>query len=43
MSETPQQDLANLRPQTLKDYIGQENVRKTLDVFIEAVKNIRFQ
>ena len=37
MSETPQLDLNNLRPQTLQDYIGQENVRKTLQVFIEAV------
>lgn len=36
MLETPQLD-TNLRPHTLKDYIGQENVRKTLEVFIEAV------
>jgi len=29
---------ANLRPHKLKDYIGQENVKKTLKMFIEAVK-----
>ncbi len=29
----------NLRPKNLQTYIGQQNVRKTLSVFIEAVKN----
>ncbi len=29
----------NLRPQKLKEYIGQENIIKTLKVFIDAVKN----
>ena len=27
----------NLRPKLLKDYIGQENVSKTLKMFIDAV------
>ncbi len=29
----------NLRPRTLKDYIGQKNIVKTLHLFINAVKN----
>jgi Holliday junction resolvasome RuvABC ATP-dependent DNA helicase subunit len=31
-------DLSNLRPQSLNDYIGQENIKKTLKMFIDAVK-----
>ena len=27
----------NLRPKLLKDYIGQDNVSKTLKMFIDAV------
>lgn len=30
-------DIANLRPHTLKEYIGQENAVKTLRLFIDAV------
>ncbi len=37
MSENTNIDSTNLRPQTLQDYIGQENIKKTLQVFIEAV------
>lgn len=29
----------SLRPQTLSDYVGQDNVIKTLDVFLNAVKS----
>lgn len=36
MSES--NNLENLRPNLLKDYIGQENVVKTLKLFIDAVK-----
>ncbi len=32
------EDTSNLRPKTLKDYIGQDNVVKTLRLFIDAVK-----
>lgn len=32
------QNLENLRPQFLKDYIGQKNIVKTLKLFIDAVK-----
>lgn len=32
------QNLENLRPQFLKDYIGQKNIVKTLRLFIDAVK-----
>lgn len=35
---TPPKDLVNLRPQTLKEYLGQEQIVKTLQLFIEAVK-----
>ncbi len=38
MSETSQIDITNLRPQSLKEYIGQANVKKTLSLFIDAVK-----
>lgn len=38
MSEQSSTDVTNLRPQTLQNYIGQENVIKTLKVFLEAVK-----
>lgn len=31
-------ELVNLRPQTLNEYLGQENLIKTLRLFIEAVK-----
>lgn len=37
MAENLPQDTNNLRPQTLSDYIGQENIKKTLKLFIEAV------
>lgn len=37
MSENTNIDITSLRPQTLQDYIGQENIKKTLQVFIEAV------
>ncbi len=33
------QDNFSLRPQTLEDYIGQENTVKTLRMFLDAVKN----
>lgn len=36
MADRPQDQ--NLRPQTLKDYIGQRNIVHTLRIFIEAVK-----
>ncbi len=32
-------DINNLRPQSLDDYIGQDNIKKTLKLFIDAVKN----
>lgn len=32
-------DTNNLRPQNLEDYIGQDNIKKTLKLFIDAVKN----
>ncbi|NTU72710.1 Holliday junction branch migration DNA helicase RuvB [Candidatus Roizmanbacteria bacterium] len=32
-------DLNNLRPKLLGDYIGQENIVKTLKVFVDAVKS----
>lgn len=32
-------ELVNLRPQNLQEYLGQENVVKTLRLFITAVKN----
>lgn len=32
-------DLANLRPQTLKEYIGQSSIVQTLELFLEAVKS----
>lgn len=39
MSQTASSSgLENLRPQKLNEYLGQENVLKTLKVFIEAVK-----
>src|SRR4030043_2204514 len=31
-------DLTTLRPKSLKEYIGQENIIKTLRMFIDAVK-----
>lgn len=34
-----QNDLVSLRPETLTEYIGQQNVVKTLTLFLEAVKN----
>ncbi len=37
MSENPS-EMVNLRPQTLKEYLGQETIVKTLRLFIEAVK-----
>lgn len=38
MSDSPSLDTNNLRPQSLKDYLGQENAVKTLRLFIDAVK-----
>lgn len=32
-------DLVSLRPETLQDYVGQQNVVKTLRLFLDAVKN----
>lgn len=32
-------ELNSLRPQTLKEYLGQENIVKTLQLFIDAVRN----
>lgn len=40
-TENLEEDLkieSNLRPQLLKDYIGQENAKKTLKIYIEAAK-----
>ncbi len=34
-----QNDLVSLRPETLHDYVGQQNVVKTLRLFLDAVKN----
>jgi len=34
----PATDVSNLRPHTLKEYIGQKNIIKTLAMFIHAVK-----
>lgn len=34
-----QNDISNLRPQKLNDYVGQENAVKTLKLFLNAVKN----
>ncbi|MEN9328595.1 MAG: hypothetical protein RI947_1403 [Candidatus Parcubacteria bacterium] len=39
MSDLTSLDITNLRPQKLNDYIGQENIKKTLRLFIDAVKN----
>lgn len=36
---TKQNDLVSLRPETLEDYVGQQNVVKTLRLFLEAVKS----
>lgn len=35
---TPPIDLSNLRPQKLADYTGQDNIKKTLQMFLNAVK-----
>lgn len=32
-------DLVSLRPESLRDYVGQQNVVKTLRLFLDAVKN----
>lgn len=37
--DNTQIDINILRPKALKDYIGQENARKTLELFLQAVKN----
>lgn len=37
--DTNTQDVSNLRPQKLHDYVGQENAVKTLKLFLNAVKN----
>ena len=37
MSKNKENNVENLRPKLLKDYIGQENVVKTLKMFIDAV------
>lgn len=37
--DTTIQDVSNLRPQKLDDYVGQENAVKTLKLFLNAVKN----
>ncbi|CAN5237147.1 Holliday junction branch migration DNA helicase RuvB [soil metagenome] len=37
--DTNIQDVSNLRPQKLDDYVGQENAVKTLKLFLNAVKN----
>ena len=29
----------NLRPETLRDYVGQEKIKENLQVFIEAARN----
>ena len=34
--ETAHDDFINLRPQRLQDFIGQEKLKKNLQVFIEA-------
>lgn len=39
MSEQSSTDTNNLRPRSLEDYIGQDNIKKTLKLFIDAVKN----
>jgi len=39
MSEQSSTDINNLRPKSLSDYIGQDNIKKTLKLFIDAVKN----
>jgi len=39
MKENATNEEKNLRPRTLKDYIGQKNIVKTLHLFINAVKN----
>lgn len=39
MSELSPQDITNLRPHSLADYVGQSNITKTLKVFLDAVKN----
>jgi Holliday junction DNA helicase RuvB len=36
--ETSTPELVNLRPQKLKEYLGQDSVIKTLSVFLDAVK-----
>lgn len=36
--EAQPSDISNLRPHKLEDYIGQENIKKTLKMFIDAVK-----
>src|SRR3990167_9071211 len=38
-SEKSVTDISILRPKTLKDYVGQANVVKTLQLFLKAVKN----
>ena len=37
--DTSIQDISNLRPQKLQDYVGQANAVKTLKLFLNAVKN----
>lgn len=37
--DTNTQDVSNLRPQKLQEYVGQENAVKTLKLFLNAVKN----
>ncbi|MBP7967554.1 Holliday junction branch migration DNA helicase RuvB [Candidatus Woesebacteria bacterium] len=37
--DTSTQDISNLRPQKLQDYVGQANAVKTLKLFLNAVKN----
>lgn len=39
MTDQNTPDLSNLRPQKLKDYVGQGNIVRTLKLFLDAVKS----